>query len=130
MRSAAVGAPQTEAKSWALDKSIASELQRLKERDNHTNHKYLATNYAIFIATKAATLWSYQYAETSGLGYWLTVPMTVLAVIIIGVTIAGAIAFEFAKRREAAKERAERAAAAKADADALLWRAEARSPAE
>ena len=53
-----------------------------------------------------------------------------LAVIIIGVTIVGAIAFEIAKRREVAKERAERAAALKADADALLWRAEARSPAE
>ena len=83
MRAASSNAP-LEAKTWALDKSIASELQRLKERDNHTNHKFLAANYAIFIATMVATLWSYHYAETSGLGAWLTVPMTVLAVIIIG----------------------------------------------
>ena len=84
MRAASSNAPLSEAKTWALDKSIASELQRLKERDNHTNHKFLAANYAIFIATMVATIWSYHYAETSGLGAWLTIPMTVLAVIIIG----------------------------------------------
>jgi fatty acid desaturase len=84
MRAASSNAPLSEAKTWALDKSIASELQRLKERDNHTNHKFLAGNYAIFIATMVVTIWSYHYAETSGLGAWLTIPMTVLAVIIIG----------------------------------------------
>lgn len=50
-----------------------------------------------------------------------------LAVIIIGVTLVGAIAFEIAKRREAARERAEHEAARRADAAALLWRAEARA---
>ncbi|MBA4129984.1 MAG: fatty acid desaturase [Hyphomicrobium sp.] len=84
MQSAPLAASQPEPKSWALDKSVARELQRLKERDNHTNHRYLAVNYAIFIATVAATLWAFSYAETSGLGAWLTVPATVLAVIIIG----------------------------------------------
>jgi hypothetical protein len=44
MRAASSNAPLNEAKTWALDKSIASELQRLKERDNHTNHKFLAAN--------------------------------------------------------------------------------------
>ncbi len=53
-----------------------------------------------------------------------------LAVIIISVTLIGAIAFEIAKRREAARETAERAAAHRADAGALIWRAEARTPAE
>ncbi len=53
-----------------------------------------------------------------------------LAVIIISVTLIGAIAFEIAKRREAAREKAERAAAHRADAGALIWRAEARTPAE
>src|SRR5512137_1108084 len=84
MRAASAGAPQAESKAWALDKSIASELQRLKERDNHTNYRYLAANYAIFLATMVATLWAYGYAETSGLGAWLTVPVTIAAVIIIG----------------------------------------------
>jgi spermidine/putrescine transport system permease protein len=53
-----------------------------------------------------------------------------LAVIIISVTLIGAIAFEIAKRRETAREKAEREQARRADADALLWRAGARSPAE
>src|SRR3546814_7761497 len=42
-----------------------------------------------------------------------------LAVIIIGVTLLGAIAFEIAKRREAAREKAEREQARQADTDAL-----------
>ena len=84
MHTAPLVAPADEAKSWALDKSVAKELQRLKERDNHTNHAYLLVNYAIFIATVAATLWSFHVAQSSGWGAWLTVPVTVFAVIIIG----------------------------------------------
>jgi spermidine/putrescine transport system permease protein len=53
-----------------------------------------------------------------------------LAVIIIGVTLVGAIAFEIAKRREAAREKAEQEQARRADAAALLWRAEAQSAAQ
>ncbi len=44
-----------------------------------------------------------------------------LAVIIIGVTIAGAIAYEIAKRREAARERADRDIARRATTDDLVW---------
>lgn len=69
---------------WSLDKSIARDLQQLKVRDNRTNFHYLAVYYAIFLATVSATLWSYGYAERSGLGLWLSAPITVLAVIIIG----------------------------------------------
>jgi spermidine/putrescine transport system permease protein len=53
-----------------------------------------------------------------------------LAVIIISVTLVGAIAFEIAKRREAAREKAEQEQARKADAAALLWRAEAQGAAQ
>lgn len=52
-----------------------------------------------------------------------------LAVIIIGVTLIGAVAYEIAKRRESARERASRELARRAEAAAILWRAEAR-PAE
>jgi len=34
-----------------LLKSVGPELQRLKERDNYTNYRYIAANYAVFIAT-------------------------------------------------------------------------------
>lgn len=67
-----------------LNKGLSKDLQRLKERDNTTNYKYLAANWLLFAATVATTLWAYRYAELSGLGLWLTVPATVLAVIIIG----------------------------------------------
>lgn len=52
-----------------------------------------------------------------------------LAVIIIGVTLVGAIAFEIAKRRELAREKAERELALRADAAALVWRGAAQSAA-
>jgi fatty acid desaturase len=64
--------------------SIIASLQTLKQRDNSTNFKYLAMNYVVFLATLLATLWSYSYAASSGLGFWLTVPATIVAVIIIG----------------------------------------------
>lgn len=67
-----------------LNKGLSKDLQRLKERDNVTNYKYLAANWLLFVATVATTLWAYRYAELSGLGLWLTAPATVLAVIIIG----------------------------------------------
>ncbi len=84
MQSAPIASAAAEAPSWALDKSIAKELQRLKERDDHTNYRYLAANYAIFVATLVATLWSYHVAQTSGLGAWISIPATILAVVIIG----------------------------------------------
>jgi fatty acid desaturase len=84
MQTASAAAAQPESRPWALEKSMAKELQRLKERDNHTNHRYLAANYAIFIATLMATIASYSYAASSGLGAWLTVPVTLLAIVIIG----------------------------------------------
>lgn len=84
MQSAPIASAAAEAPSWALDKSIAKELQRLKERDDHTNYRYLAANYAIFVATLVATLWSYHVAQTSGLGAWISIPATILAIVIIG----------------------------------------------
>lgn len=44
-----------------------------------------------------------------------------LAVIIIGITIAGAIAYEIAKRREAARERADHDTARRATTSDLVW---------
>lgn len=69
---------------WGGAKILARDLQSLKARDNRTNFRYLALNYAIFAATVAVTLWCYGVAAASGLGLWLTVPMTALAVVIIG----------------------------------------------
>src|SRR5690606_12041369 len=53
-----------------------------------------------------------------------------LAVIIIGVTLVGAVAYEISKRREMAKERSERELARRGAEQSVLWRAEARSAAE
>jgi fatty acid desaturase len=68
----------------SVKRAVAIQLQSLKQRDNHTNFHYLALNYVIFIAALAGAFWSYSYAATSGLGLWLTVPASIMAVIIIG----------------------------------------------
>jgi len=85
-KSPEAASPAARLDSWTREgkRNLARELQSLKERDNHTNWRFLAINYAIFVATIAATLYSYRYAETSGLGLWLTVPVTVTAIVIIG----------------------------------------------
>ncbi|MDX2308392.1 MAG: fatty acid desaturase [Hyphomicrobium sp.] len=65
-------------------RALVRELQRLKERDNHTNWRYLALNYAIFVATIIAVFAAYREADLTGLGPWLSVPATVLAIVVIG----------------------------------------------
>lgn len=84
MSNAAQASMDPEERARVFNKSFAKDLQKLKERDNTSNITYLVVNYAILIATIGLTIWSYNVAETSGLGYWLSVPATVLAVIIIG----------------------------------------------
>ena len=62
----------------------AAEIQALKERDNRTNFRYLAGVYLVMTATVVATLWSYAAVADAGLGWWWNIPMTALAVIIMG----------------------------------------------
>ena len=69
---------------WTGGKAFARSLQHLKARDNHSNLKYLAIVYAITIATLTTTIWLYGVAETSGLGWWISVPASIVAIIIIG----------------------------------------------
>nr|MCH9764607.1 fatty acid desaturase [Alphaproteobacteria bacterium] len=85
--SSAVAVRETETPTqteWTGGKAFARSLQYLKTRDNYSNIKYIAFVYAIMIATVATTVWLYSVAETSALGLWLSVPATIVAIIIMG----------------------------------------------
>lgn len=59
-------------------------IQRLKERDNTTNLKYLARDYAIIVATIAVAFWSFGAVEDAGLGWWWDIPVAIVAIVILG----------------------------------------------
>lgn len=60
------------------------ELQDLKGRDNRTNLYYIAVVYAVMIATIAITIWSYALVAAAGLSWWYNIPMSIVAVCIMG----------------------------------------------
>jgi fatty acid desaturase len=62
----------------------AEEINALKERDNWTNVRHIAFVYLVLIGTLAATLWSYAFVAGQGLGWWWSIPATVLAITVIG----------------------------------------------
>ena len=64
--------------------SREGQIKALKARDNTTNFFHLAFDYAVLIATVAATLWSYSLVADAGLDWWWNAPATIVAVIIIG----------------------------------------------
>ncbi len=73
-----------------LDRSASSKrergqrLERLKERDNVTNLGYLAYVYLVILAAVGLTVWSYYALPQAGFSLWWSVPITIVAVIVIG----------------------------------------------
>ena len=61
-----------------------NEIKALKERDNVTNFYYIIKVYAIMISTLALTLYSFSLVSANGLAWWWNIPMSCLAIIIIG----------------------------------------------
>lgn len=59
-------------------------IKNLKKRDNHTNFYHIGFVYAVIAATLAVTIWSYHVVAAEGLGWWWNIPMTLLAVAVIG----------------------------------------------
>jgi hypothetical protein len=63
---------------------LPSEIHALKERDNVTNFGYLAGVYLIIAAAIAGAV-SVSSAAAAGLiPWWLTIPATMIAIIVIG----------------------------------------------
>lgn len=61
-----------------------ADIQALKARDNYTNFAHIAKVWLIGIATIAASIWSFSFVASLGLGWWWNIPAGVVAVFIMG----------------------------------------------
>jgi fatty acid desaturase len=75
---------RTEAPAPRAPRHSAGEIQALKERDNTTNIGHLAFVYAVMAVTIAASVWSYLAIASGALAWGWAVPVTLIAVIIMG----------------------------------------------
>ncbi len=66
------------------DPELKETLQRLRQTDNVTNFYYLVRTYVYFALVIGGTIAFYYWREASGLPFWLNVPVTILAVLLIG----------------------------------------------
>ncbi len=82
--SAMFSEPRAELGAPRSGKYSAAEIQALKERDNTTNIGYLASVYAIMLATIVVTVWSCLAALDGRLSWAVAVPVSVLSVMIMG----------------------------------------------
>jgi fatty acid desaturase len=82
---------KTEGNAMSIESFLDSPQERrrqdihsLRERDNSTNLAYIGYVYLIMGITLAATLWSYSEVASLGLSWWWDLPMTAVAIIVIG----------------------------------------------
>jgi fatty acid desaturase len=59
-------------------------IRELKKRDNSTNFYHIALVYLVIAASIAATIWSYRFVASEGLGWWWDIPATLAAIAVIG----------------------------------------------
>jgi fatty acid desaturase len=67
------------------DAEWKERLQQLRQTDNHTNLYYLARTYLYLAAVVGGAVWFDQWRAAAGLSVWWDVPVTLAAVILIGV---------------------------------------------
>jgi fatty acid desaturase len=76
-------APALPAKSLA-DPQFKEKLQALRRTDNYTNLLYLCRAYLILAVTIGGTVWFYEQHAAWGLSWWWGIPLTVLAILVVG----------------------------------------------
>jgi fatty acid desaturase len=75
----------TEPKAKSLkDAELKEKLQQLRQTDNITNIYYLARAYLFLIAVIGGTIWFYHYRAAEGLAFAWNVPVTLLAIVLVG----------------------------------------------
>lgn len=65
-------------------RAIAELLRPYRSSDNHTNFKWLALEYCSLALVLGSTLGFYLYRESWGLNWYWNVPVSVLAIILVG----------------------------------------------
>jgi fatty acid desaturase len=66
------------------DAALKEALQRLRRTDNVTNLYYLARTYAYLALVLGGTVWAYHARAAAGLSWWWDVPVTLLAIVLVG----------------------------------------------
>jgi fatty acid desaturase len=66
------------------DARLKEALQELRRTDNFTNIVYLLRTYLYLAAVIAAALWFYHLQAEQGLSFWWNVPVTLLAIVLVG----------------------------------------------
>ena len=66
------------------DQYLKEQLQILRQADNITNLWYIVVSYIYLITTIGLTIAFFEYREQFGAPWWTTIPITILAVFMIG----------------------------------------------
>jgi fatty acid desaturase len=66
------------------DAALKERLQQLRSTDNYTNFYYLARCYLYLFAVLGGAIWFYHYQAAAGLAFAWNVPVTLLAIVLIG----------------------------------------------
>src|SRR5947199_3450806 len=76
---------QTESPIKSLqDPRIKQKMQDLRRTDNYSNIWYLLRTYLYLSAVIGGTIWFYYFVAAAGLSLWWSVPVTVVAIILVG----------------------------------------------
>jgi fatty acid desaturase len=66
------------------DPELKEKVQRLRQTDNYTNLYYLARTYILIAGVIGGAIWFYHYQAPAGLSFWWNVPLTAVAIALIG----------------------------------------------
>lgn len=66
------------------DSHLKQQLQVLRQADNWTNLYYIAMIYIYLAAIISSTLMFYYHRESWGMPFWLNIPVSIMAIILIG----------------------------------------------
>src|SRR5438132_738467 len=81
MASAALSAPRTKS---LKDAELKERLQALRQTDNYSNLYYLFRTWLYLALVIGGTIAFYHWRPAAGLSFWWNVPVTILAVILVG----------------------------------------------
>lgn len=81
MASAALSTPKTKS---LKDAELKERLQALRQTDNYTNLYYFFRTYLYFALVIGGSIAFYYWRDYAGISFWWNVPVTILAIILVG----------------------------------------------
>ena len=76
--------PATPKQRSLRDAEFKSRLQKLRQTDNVTNWMYIFRAHALLLTAVGGALWFYHFRVDAGLAFAWNIPVTVLAVMLVG----------------------------------------------